>query len=90
MHWIAYILLATLLIYIAVIIIYYFIQERILFVANPLPKNFKYNISESYDEYFIESADRGRINALHIKGDDASGLIISAQEMRWIPTTLST
>ncbi len=75
-NWIFYILIATLIVYLLVIGIYYFAQERLLFVAKPIAKKHRFQISEEYDEYFIESVEGGEINALHIKSEDPRGLII--------------
>jgi len=74
--WIHYIILACIGAYFILILVYYFIQERFLFVATPLQKKYVFKISQEYDEYFLETNERGRINALHIKSVEKKGLIL--------------
>ena len=63
-------------VYLVVVLIYYFIQERILFVAQPIARHHEYLISADFTEHFLESKERGLINVLHVKSKENKGLII--------------
>lgn len=74
--WILYVFLAMMAVYVVVVLIYYFIQERILFVAKPIARSYKYLLSTDFTEHFIESKEKGLINVLHVKSKESKGLII--------------
>lgn len=76
MHWSIYILLACVLLYGLIVLLYYLLQERLLFVGSPLARLFKFELATPYDEVFLDSSEGGTLHALHLKIPDAKGLII--------------
>ena len=63
-------------IYIMVGTALYVLQEKFLFLPEPLPQDYNYELVNEYDEYFLDTPNGGIINALHIKADEPKGAII--------------
>jgi len=71
-----FILLAVLALYAVILVIYYFIQERLLFVAAPLQLRHRFQLASPFEELYLESQDGGKIHALLIHAKDPKGLIL--------------
>jgi len=76
MPWYFYLFLLLAFIYVLVVGIYYLLQERLLFVGTPLKRKFKFQLATPFEEVFLESAEGGTLHALHIKPENAEGLIV--------------
>ena len=63
----AYVILGTMI---------YFIQEKLIFLPTRLSQNYQYQFSEPFEEFFLESDDGARLNALHFKCKDPLGVIL--------------
>jgi len=54
----------------------YVLQEKFLFLPEILPKDYKYELTYKYDEYFLDTPNDGVINTLHIKAKNPKGAIL--------------
>lgn len=69
-------ILVILLIYAGVCFVYYFIQEKFIFVPLNLPgERYKSGIPAQAEEFYIETPNKGHIHALLIKSPDSKGII---------------
>jgi len=76
MHWIFYILLIAILVYALIVLIYYLLQERLLFHGAPLGRKFRFELATPFEEVFLESAEGGTLHALHIQIESPKGMIL--------------
>ena len=63
----AYVILGTMI---------YFIQEKLIFLPSRLSQNYEYQFSEPFEEFFLESDDGAKLNALHFKRRDPLGVVL--------------
>lgn len=77
MDWWLIIVLCATGVYLLVMLLYYLLQERFLFVASPLQLKHTFQLASSFEEVFLES-DEGAatIHALYIKAKRPKGLIL--------------
>jgi fermentation-respiration switch protein FrsA (DUF1100 family) len=54
----------------------YFLQERLIFLPTSLPQEYNYSFEHDFEEVFLTAPDGARINALHFKANDPSGLVL--------------
>ncbi|MBT8321415.1 MAG: lysophospholipase [Eudoraea sp.] len=54
----------------------YFLQEKLIFLPTPLPKNYAYSFSEYFEEIFLTAEDGAQLNALWFKKEDPKGLVL--------------
>lgn len=65
-----------LMIYVLICTIVYFAQERIIFHPQKLEANYTFNIAGNYQEFFIETEDQIKLNALLFKTTNSKGVVI--------------
>ena len=63
-------------IYLIFIVMFYFLQEKIIFLPTTLPQNYAYSFSEYFEEIFLTAEDGARLNALWFKKEDPQGLVL--------------
>lgn len=63
------------LFYIILCIALYFLQEKLIFLPEKLPKDFRFDFSQPFEERNIVSNDGTRLNGLLFKTDSAKGLV---------------
>lgn len=76
MTWWMIILICLLAIYGVILLLYYLLQEKFLFVATPLQKKYNFELASPFEEVFLETEEAGSIHALYIKAKDPKGLIL--------------
>ena len=54
----------------------YFLQEKLIFLPTKLPDDHNYSFTEPFEEFFLESADGAKLNALHFQVDDPKGMMV--------------
>ena len=76
MNWV--LIIATfLLLYLAINIVVYFLQERFIFKPEKLPPDFEYKYeNQVFEEYNIEVADGVNINGIHFKVRRPKGIVV--------------
>ncbi|SHI88691.1 alpha/beta hydrolase [Pseudozobellia thermophila] len=62
--------------YLLITALAYFYQERLIFFPSKMPMNHTYDFCQPYKEFFIDTEDGARLNAVHIKQEDAKGVIL--------------
>lgn len=62
--------------YLALGLLIYLLQERLIFLPEDLPSNYTYSFDADFDEHFISMEDGAIINALHFTQEESKGLII--------------
>lgn len=72
---IIWILVVITLLAIAILLMLYFGQEKLIFYPDKLPKNHKYSFNNNFKEYFIKVDDKTELNALYFKADSSKGLV---------------
>ena len=71
-----YIGLMAFIVYLLVLLIYYLIQERLLFVATTLQIRHRFQLASPFEEVYLDLEDGGKIHALHIHSEESYGLIL--------------
>lgn len=59
-----------------VIIMFYSLQEKLIFLPTQLPKDYEYSFSHDFEEIFLDTPDGAVLNALHFKTDKPKGLVL--------------
>jgi pimeloyl-ACP methyl ester carboxylesterase len=54
----------------------YFLQEKLIFMPEPLAQDFKYNFPGNFEELFLETEDGAKLNALHFKVENPQGVVL--------------
>lgn len=72
---IIWILAIVTLIAIAILLMLYFGQEKLIFFPDKLPKDHKYSFDHKFEEHFIKVDDKTELNALLFKADLSKGLV---------------
>ena len=62
--------------YLALGLIIYLLQERLIFLPEDLPNDYSYSFDAPFDEHFISMEDGAIINALHFTQAESKGLIV--------------
>ncbi|RLD69850.1 MAG: alpha/beta hydrolase [Bacteroidetes bacterium] len=60
---------------IAVLLLLFFGQEKLIFHPEKLSKDHKYTFQNKFEEYFIKVDNKTELNALHFKADSSKGLV---------------
>ncbi|MEM1136877.1 MAG: alpha/beta fold hydrolase [Bacteroidota bacterium] len=63
-------------IYFLLCVIYYLIQEKIIFLPEKLPADYQFNISLSFEEVFLDTEKDVTIHGLHFKKSNSKGVIL--------------
>ena len=66
-------------IYILLLLGIYFFQEKIIFRAKDLPKDYTYSFDKKVDEVNLIAQDNVSLNALHFKVENSKGVILYLQ-----------
>ncbi len=70
------ILIVIILAFLLVNIVLYFIQDRFIFYAEKLPKDFQFSFKNEFDEINLKTEDGHILNGLHFKGKDPKGILL--------------
>ncbi|NAY90990.1 alpha/beta fold hydrolase [Muricauda sp. JGD-17] len=54
----------------------YFLQEKLIFLPTKLPIDHTFSFQQPFKEFFLESSDGAKLNALHFTVDEPKGLIL--------------
>ena len=54
----------------------YFMQKKLIFLPTKLPQDYTYEFNIPFEEFFIESKDGARLNALHFRVNEPKGVIL--------------
>jgi len=57
-------------------VILYFIQERLIFHPNTIPKSQAFKSAYNFEEVYINVADGIDLNALHFKAENSNGVVL--------------
>jgi esterase/lipase len=71
-----YFIVGLLVVYGFIIVLLYFIQEKLIFFPEKLEQDYIYHFSGNFEEKWIETADGNKINALLFKADSSKGVIL--------------
>lgn len=62
--------------YVIIFFAIYFLQEKMIFMPEPLAQNFEYDFPGNFKEIFLETEDGAKLNALHFKVDNPKGVVL--------------
>ena len=69
--------LKWLLVFLSVVFLFgYFFQEKFIFLATQLPKDFKFSFDINFEEINLKNSDDETINAIHFKVEKPKGVIL--------------
>ena len=54
----------------------YFLQERMIFMPQPLPQDYIYNFPGNFEEINLRTKDNAQLNALHFKVENPKGVVL--------------
>ncbi|MDH7445804.1 alpha/beta hydrolase [Aquimarina sp. 2201CG14-23] len=66
----------TLIVYLMGLGILYFFQQKIIFQPKKLPTSHIFQFDHPFEEFFIETKDGERLNAIHFKNKNPKGVIL--------------
>lgn len=56
--------------------IFQYLQEKVIFLPVKLPEDFEYSFDCAFEEYFFDTPNEGKINAVHFKVQKPKGVIL--------------
>lgn len=56
--------------------IFQYLQEKVVFLPVKLPQDFEYSFDCAFEEYFFDTPNEGKINAVHFKTQKPKGVIL--------------
>ncbi|WP_277110601.1 alpha/beta hydrolase [Chryseobacterium taklimakanense] len=56
--------------------IFQYLQEKVIFLPVKLPEDFEYSFDCAFEEYFFDTPNEGKINAVHFKIQKPKGVIL--------------
>lgn len=68
--------LVVLTLFLLAVLMFYSLQEKLIFLPTQLPSDFEYTFDHDFEEIFLEATDKARLNALHFKTKDPKGLVL--------------
>lgn len=74
-HWLSILLVNIAIVYGAICILFYFLQDFFFFRPEILPKQFQYEYPFPFDEVNFDMEDGGTINGLHFKVPNSKGVV---------------
>ncbi len=70
------ILIAIVSLYVILGVVLYALQEKMIFMPEPLPLDYKYSFSGDFEEINLKTDGGAILNALHFKVDDPKGVVL--------------
>ena len=67
---------AVLILFIFSISMLYTLQEKLIFLPTTLSKDYKYQFSDSFEEFYINTTDGASLNGLHFKSKNPKGVLL--------------
>lgn len=67
---------AVLTLFIFSISMLYTLQEKLIFLPTTLSKEYKYQFSDTFEEFYITTTDGASLNGLHFKSQNPKGVIL--------------
>ncbi|MEX0315850.1 MAG: alpha/beta hydrolase [Allomuricauda sp.] len=58
------------------VVMFYFFQEKLIFLPTTLPSDYSFSFDRKFDEVFLETPDGASLNALHFYSENPKGLIL--------------
>ncbi|AWX46056.1 Monoacylglycerol lipase ABHD12 [Flagellimonas maritima] len=68
--------LSILILFFSIVLMIYFLQERLIFLPSQLPADYEYSFSQDFEEVFLNNEDGAKLNAVHFKVEEPKGLIL--------------
>ncbi|WP_299534158.1 alpha/beta fold hydrolase [Ulvibacterium sp.] len=62
--------------YLGLTFLAYIFQERLIFFPTKMPSEHTYDFCQSFDEFFLETDDGAKLNAVHIKNSSEKGVVL--------------
>ncbi|WP_298475194.1 alpha/beta fold hydrolase [uncultured Maribacter sp.] len=62
--------------YIVIAALAYSNQEKLVFMPSRMPMNHTYDFCQSFEEFWINAEDGGKINGVHIKNESEKGVVL--------------
>ncbi|MRH99563.1 alpha/beta fold hydrolase [Kriegella sp. EG-1] len=76
MRWLKRLLRSLLILFILIVGILYFFQEKLIFNSSELASDYKYQFTTKHEELFLKAKDGAILNGLHFKQEKPKGIII--------------
>jgi len=54
----------------------YYLQEKMIFLPTTLPESYRYEFDQPFEEFFLETEDGARLNAIHFKVQNPKGVVL--------------
>jgi fermentation-respiration switch protein FrsA (DUF1100 family) len=67
------VLLACLVFFISILFI---MQKKLIFLPSKLPQDYSYKFNQPFEEFFLETEDGAKLNAIHFKNENPKGVIL--------------
>jgi fermentation-respiration switch protein FrsA (DUF1100 family) len=65
-----------LILYVLILVMMYFFQEKIIFKPTTLPQNYTFSIEVPFQEIYLNGIENGKIHSLLLKSKSSKGLIV--------------
>lgn len=63
-------------IYALLTLLAYSFQEKLIFIPSKMPLNHQYDFCQNFEEFYLTAEDGAKLNAVHIKQDNAKGVVL--------------
>lgn len=67
---------ALVVIYVLLLGVTYFFQEKLIFIPSKMPVNHVYDFCQPYEEFWLTASDGAKLNAVHIQNDSQKGVVL--------------
>lgn len=64
------------LLYLLMVALVYFFQEKILFLPSKLPMEYTFSFNQPFEEFFLTTKDNAKLNAVHINNSSTKGVVL--------------
>ncbi|TMM57380.1 alpha/beta hydrolase [Maribacter algarum] len=62
--------------YLLLVVSIYFFQERLIFFPSKMPMQHEYEFCQPFEEFFLETKDGAKLNAVHIQNNSSKGVAL--------------
>ncbi len=64
------------IIYVLLLTVTYFFQEKLIFIPSKMPENHVYDFCQPFEEFWLTAEDGAKLNAVHIKNNSEKGVVL--------------
>ncbi|WP_310991815.1 alpha/beta hydrolase [Aequorivita marina] len=75
-YWVKKVFAIIIVLYLFIGVALYFLQEKMIFMPEPLPQDYTYSFPGNFEEINLNTSDGAKLNALHFKVENPKGVVL--------------